>query len=74
MGYQIDSVEGIRFISTLLLNELMKKEREIRLRQSIENKANGYYERELACFLGSLGLSVPRDRKGEFRSAILPQK
>lgn len=50
----------------------MKKEREIKLRESLDNKANGYYERQLACFLGNLGLSVPRDRKGEFRPSILP--
>ncbi|MDI1473073.1 transposase, partial [Thermodesulfovibrio sp. 1176] len=42
------------------------------LRESIDNKANGYYERQLACFLGNLGISVPRDRKSEFRQAILP--
>jgi len=71
---KIDSQEGISFVTALLLNELMKKEREIRLRESINNKANGYYERQLACFLGSLGLSVPRDRKGEFRPSILPDK
>lgn len=71
---KIDSQEGIAFVTALLLNELMKKEREIRLRDSIDNKANGFYERQLACFLGSLGLSVPRDRKGEFRPSILPDR
>jgi len=69
---KIDSREGIKTIAAMLLNELMKKEREIYLRESIENKANGYYERQLACFLGNLGLSIPRDRKSEFRPAILP--
>ncbi|MFN3739536.1 MAG: IS256 family transposase [Thermodesulfovibrionales bacterium] len=69
---RIDSREGIRLVSAILLNELMKKEREIYLREGLDNKANGYYERQLACFLGNLGLSVPRDRKGEFRPAILP--
>jgi len=47
---KIDSQEGISFVTALLLNELMKKEREIRLMESINNKANGYYERQLACF------------------------
>ena len=69
---KIDSREGIKTIAAMLLNELMKKEREIYLRESIENKANGYYERQLACFLGNLGLSIPGDRKSEFRPAILP--
>ncbi|WP_440871030.1 IS256 family transposase [Thermodesulfovibrio yellowstonii] len=71
---KVDTQEGLSFITALLLNELMKKEREIRLRESIDNKANGFYERQLACFLGSLGLSVPRDRKGEFRPSILPDR
>lgn len=61
-------------VTALLLNELMKKEREISLRESIDNKANGYYDRQLSCFLGNLGLTIPRDRKGEFRPAILPQR
>ncbi len=69
---KIDSREGIKLVSALLLNELMSKEREIYLREGIDNKANGYYERQLACFLGNLGLSVPRDRNGEFRPEILP--
>lgn len=38
---------------------------------SIDNKANGYYEKHLACFFGILRLSVPRDRKGEFYPCIL---
>lgn len=71
---KIDSRDGIKMAASLLLNELMKKEREIYLRDSVENKANGYYERQLACFLGDLGISVPRDRKSEFRPAILPQE
>jgi transposase-like protein len=69
---KIESKEGIKMAAALLLNALMKKEREIFLRDSIDNKANGYYERQLACFLGNLGISVPRDRKSEFRPAILP--
>ncbi len=82
---KVDTKEGISVTAAVLLNALMKKEREIKLRESIDNKANGYYERELACFLGNLGigvpkklltfwgaLSVPRDRKGEFRPATLP--
>lgn len=69
---KIESKEGIKMAAALLLNALMKKEREIFLRDSIDNKANGYYERQLACFLGNLGISVPRDRRSEFRPAILP--
>ena len=71
---KIDSKEGIKTIASLLLNELMKKEREIYLKNSVDNKGNGYYERQLACLLGNLNLSVPRDRKSEFRPAILPSE
>ena len=43
-------------------------------KNNIENKANGYCDRKLACLFGNLDLSVPRDRKGEFRPAILPSE
>lgn len=69
---KIDPREQLKLVTAILLNTLMKKEREFFLRDEDDNKANGYYERQLACFLGKLALSVPRDRKGEFRPAILP--
>jgi transposase-like protein len=60
-------------VASELLNSLMDKEREIFLRGQIEdNKANGFYERNIACNLGNLNLSVPRDRNSSFRSAIMP--
>jgi len=68
----LDSRSSIAQISSQLLNALMAKERELFLKEQAENKANGYYERGLACALGKLGLSVPRDRKGDFRSAVMP--
>ena len=55
-------------------NLLMDLERGIFLRNldpASDNKANGYYERNLACSLGNLNLKVPRDRLGDFRSFIL---
>ena len=58
-----------------LANLLMDLERSIFLRNSdpaSDNKANGYYERNLACSLGNLNLKVPRDRLGDFRPFILP--
>jgi len=58
-----------------LANLLMDLERAIFLRNSdpaSDNKANGYYERNLACSLGNLNLKVPRDRLGDFRPFILP--
>ena len=51
----------------------MNKEREIFLRNQIEdNKANGFYSRDIACNLGNLNLFVPRDRNSDFRSSVLP--
>jgi transposase-like protein len=51
----------------------MNKEREIFLRNQIEdNKANGFYSRDIACNLGNLNLLVPRDRNSDFRSSVLP--
>jgi hypothetical protein len=46
----IDTREGIVSIAGHLLNSLMNKEREIFLRNQIEdNKANGFYSRDIAC-------------------------
>ena len=56
-------------------NLFMDLERGIFLRNldpASYNKANGYYERNLACSLGNLNLKVPRDRLGDFRPFILP--
>jgi len=69
----IDTREGIVSIASHLLNSLMNKEREIFLRNQIEdNKANGFYSRDIACNLGNLNLLVPRDRNSDFRSSVLP--
>ena len=69
----IDSREGIASVAGELLNSLMNKERDIFLQNQIDdNKANGFYDRNIACNLGNLNLLVPRDRNSSFRSAILP--
>jgi transposase-like protein len=56
-----------------LLNQIMKTERDIFLKNSPEDKANGYYPRSLSEGSFSLDLMVPRDRNSEFRPYILPQ-
>ncbi len=71
---QINTKDGMAMISAMLLNALMQKERQIYLKNSTENKANGYYDRNLACLFGNLALSIPGDRKGEFRPSILPSQ
>lgn len=68
----VDSREGIASVASELLNVLMDKERDIFLKEQVNNKANGYYDRDIACNLGNLNLSVPRDRNSNFRSAIMP--
>lgn len=69
----IDSREGIAAVAGELLNSLMNKERDIFLQNQIDdNKANGFYDRNIASNLGNLNLLVPRDRNSSFRSAILP--
>ena len=69
----IDSREGITAVAGQLLNCLMSKERDIFLQNQIDdNKANGFYDRNIASNLGNLNLLVPRDRNSSFRSAILP--
>ena len=66
--------EGLKKIAEALLNWIMQKEREYFLQKQKDNKANGYYERSLGSLFGNLDLSVPRDRKGFFRPAILPEQ
>jgi len=57
-----------------VLDCIMRSEREIFLSGNSSNKANGFYPRTLSTALGKLNISAPRDRNGEFRSSILPDK
>lgn len=54
------------------MNLLMAAERNVYLENNTNNKANGYFSRDLGTADGNVELKVPRDRNGEFRSAILP--
>ena len=63
-------------LKTLLetaVNIVMRAERNQHTSGNPDDKANGYYSRELGTPLGSLALQVPRDRDGDFRPAVLPQ-
>lgn len=55
-----------------VLNLLMQSERNLHVSQYQNDKGNGYFERSLGTPIGELQLKVPRDRNGDFRSAILP--
>ncbi len=57
-----------------VINMLMKAERDVHLKENINDKGNGYYERKLGTPVGILGLSVPRDRDGDFRPQVLPSR
>jgi transposase-like protein len=59
-------------LATIFLTTLMEKEREIYLKNDENNKANGYSKRKLGSLFGNMELSVPRDRKSDFRSYLLP--
>jgi len=67
--------EGLGKLASILFNWFMEKEREYFLQQQLnpENKANGFYPRTVSSLFGKLALSVPRDRKSEFRPAMLPE-
>ncbi|WP_460176309.1 transposase [Thermodesulfovibrio hydrogeniphilus] len=64
--------ESIKVLAEMLFNLLMKKERDFFVEADSDNKSNGFYQRQLGCMFGNLNLSVPRDRQGRFRSAVLP--
>ena len=65
---------SIRALLEMLLDTLMKAEREVFLKNSDSNKANGHYSRSLNSGSFKLDLQVPRDREGEFRPTVLPDK
>jgi transposase-like protein len=57
-----------------LLNMIMKGERSIHLKNNIADKGNGFYQRTLGTPVGKLNLEVPRDRDGDFRPQVLPDR
>ena len=70
---EMTTKERIKFISEII----MKAERKLHLlngKYSASDKANGYYKRKLNSSLGEIELNVPRDRDGDFRSKLLPEK
>lgn len=66
---------SLAFLVEKLLNEFMLRERDRYLQLLPEEKANGFYSRNLHLTLGKLNLRVPRIRYGKsFRPAILPPR
>jgi putative transposase len=54
------------------MNLIMVAERNLHLQNSIDDKGNGFFDRELGTGTGRINIRVPRDRDGDFRPAILP--
>jgi transposase-like protein len=56
-------------------DEFLGRDRYAQLDEQHDNYRNGYRRRVLNFFgLGKIELKVPRDRKGEFESAWLPER
>jgi len=55
-----------------VFNLVMKAERDCYLADKSQDKANGFYQRQLGTPVGELDLQVPRNRQGDFRPQILP--
>ena len=62
-------MEPLKIIAQItqdLLNLIMLRERDFFLTSdSEENKAKGFYGRNLACMFSNLNLNIPRERFGE---------
>jgi len=66
---------GLTMIIESLMNEIMKRDRDNVLKESLDLQSNGFYERDLKLTLGDLNLKIPRIRTGStFRPAILPPR
>ncbi len=63
---------AMRHLLEDLVDAIMKGERNIFLGNSMDNKGNGYYPRDLTTGSWRLQVNVPRDRKGDFRPHVLP--
>ena len=74
--YLLEKVQ--QWINSLLeaeRDEFLGRDRQQRLDENRDNYRNGYRPRKLNLLgLGGLELRVPRDRKGEFHSAWLPER
>lgn len=66
-----DNIGPAQILQTAM-NLLMLAERNLHLEHSPNDKANGFFERELGTPIGTVNLKVPRDRNGDFRPAVLP--
>lgn len=68
----ISNVNSLQQLFTDLVNIIMNKERQLYLSQVNNDKANGFYTRDLITSFGNLNVNVPRVRNSYFRPNILP--
>jgi putative transposase len=66
-----DNIAPTQILQTAM-DLIMLAERNLHLQKSCNDKANGFFERELGTALGPINIKVPRDRNGDFRPAVLP--
>ncbi|MEZ0344071.1 MAG: transposase [Caldimicrobium sp.] len=58
-----------------MLNFIMRKERELFLKNNPQEHANGFYERTLSANFGTLQLKIPRAcYSNSFRPSLLPER
>ena len=69
----LSTVTPLQLLQTSM-NMLMQAERNLHLEQNPHDKGNGYFKRQVGTPMGALALEVPRDRDGDFRPAILPER
>lgn len=68
------SSKGLTSLVKNIIHEIMHQEKKVFLDDTINDKSNGTYRRDLNTSIGKLNLNVPRVRSGEFRSSLLPEK
>lgn len=69
---EIENVNSLQQLFSDLVNVIMNKERELHLATVDDDKANGFYNRNLVTSFGNLNINVPRVRNSYFRPNILP--
>jgi putative transposase len=71
--FRIELQNAMNELLKLELSSFLQYEKYDRSGFNSGNSRNGYYERELNTSYGTLNLTIPRDRNGEFSSPLVPK-
>jgi putative transposase len=71
--FRIELQNAMNELLKLELSSFLQYEKYDRSGFNSGNSRNGYYERELNTSYGTLKLTIPRDRNGEFSSPLVPK-